>query len=81
MAHVLCDIIIGFRCTDPDNDLSIARSILAEFEKAFLLKAGSFQLGDARPISMGWSVAKLFVSLELAQKLYENNSYEIEMAD
>lgn len=81
MAHILCDIIIDFRSTDMENELRIALSILAEFEKLFGLQPGSFQLGDARPIAMGWSVAKLFISLELAQKLYENNSYEIENAE
>ena len=81
MAQILCDIVIDFQSTDPDEDLKIAFSILAEFEKLFDLQAGSFELGDARPISMGGSVARLFVSLELAQKLYENNSYEIENAD
>jgi hypothetical protein len=81
LAHVLCDIIIDFRSTDPENDLKIARSMLTEYEKLFRLQEGSFQLGEARPISMGWSVAKLFISLELAQRLYENNSFEIERAN
>lgn len=78
MANIIGDIILDFQTTDPDNDVKITHDVLAEAEKAFNLPLGSFELGNAKPLSMGWSMAKLFVSLELAQKLYDNNSYQIE---
>lgn len=78
LVNIICDIIVDFQTTDPDKDIKIAHSILAEFEKRFSLSTGSFQLGSVNQIPMGWSVVKIFLSLELAQKLYENNSYEID---
>jgi hypothetical protein len=78
MVNILCDIIIDFQTTEPERDITIAHSILEGFEKLFNLPTGSFQLGSINQIPMGWSVVKIFLSLELAQKLYENNSYEID---
>ena len=78
MVHILCDVILDFQTTNPDKDINFARSILAEFEKLFNLLPGSFQLDDPKSSSMGWAFTKLFLSLELAQKLYENNSREID---
>lgn len=78
MATIIGDIIIDFQTTDPENDIKIAHDVLAEAEKAFNLPLGSFELDNAKPLSMGWSMAKLFLSLEMAQKLYDSNSYQIE---
>lgn len=81
LVNVICDVIIDFLTTNPEQDIKIACAIMNEFEKLFNLQVGSFQLKDAKALPMGWSRAKLFLSLELAQKLYENNSYQIDTAD
>jgi hypothetical protein len=79
MVDVVCDLVIDFQTITPDSDIRLARSVMTEFEKLFDLRDGSFDLGEAQAISMGWSFARLYLSREFAQKLYENNSYEIDM--
>jgi len=76
--EIICDVIIDFKTTKPENDIKVAQTFLCEFEEQFNLEPGSFKLDPPKEASIGWSFAKLFLSLEIAQKLYETNSYEID---
>jgi hypothetical protein len=81
LAVVICDLIFDFMSTDVDNDIESGRRIMSGYQADFNLEGGSVVLEGARTMSMGWSFVKLFLSLEFAQKLYENNSYEIDNSD
>ena len=64
--------------TDAIRDLSAAHKLLEEYKRVLNADDGAYVLNDPQAISIGWSFSKLFPSLEFAQKLYDNNSFEID---
>ena len=67
------DFIFDFQSTDFESDRKIAEQALSLYKTAWSLPKDAFVMGKPEAISMGWSFAKLFLSMELVQKLHENN--------
>ena len=76
--QAIADFIIDFQSTDFESDAAIARKVFCHYVKSFNLGENSFVLESPQRFSMGWSFTKMFLSLELVQLFYDNNSYEIE---
>lgn len=73
------DFTIDFQTHDYDHDAKLARAFLDDTRSKLLPDdPGAFVVSDTRSSAAGWSFGKLFLSLEFVQKLYEENSYEIE---
>jgi len=74
------DFIFDFQSTDFESDRKAAERVVSAYQKIWNLPDDVFIIGKPAPF-MGWSLAKLFLSLELVAKLYDNNSSEIERQD
>jgi hypothetical protein len=71
--------ILDFQTTNFESDSKIARDVLYGYQKLCNLydDRNTFALDD--PVSSaGWSFAKLFLSGEFIEKIYEVNSNEID---
>jgi hypothetical protein len=72
--------ILDFQTTNFESDSQIARDMLCEYQKICNLydDRSTFALDD--PVSSaGWSFAKLFLSGEFIEKIYEVKSNEIDL--
>jgi hypothetical protein len=76
---VLSTFILDFQTRNFGSDSKIAIEILSEYRKIcnFDNDYNSFAL-DYQVSSAGWSFAKLFLSGQFVEKLYETNSNEID---
>ena len=76
------DFTIDFQSQHYDNEAALARKILTDLLAMLKMKDPSshFGISDTRSTVAGWSFGKLFLSLELVQKLYETNRNEIEQS-
>jgi hypothetical protein len=68
--------ILDFQTINFESDSEIARNLLNEYQSSLKLQ-NAFALDE--PITTaGWSFAKLFLSAEFVEKLYERNGREID---
>ena len=72
---IIGTFILDFQTTHFESDAKIAIDMLSDYQRMFKL-GDSFAL-DPPVQSAGWSFAKLFLSGELVETIYNSQIYEI----
>lgn len=81
----IIDYVLDFQSTDFESDSKVVFDLFAEYQRMLKLdnedgekEQHLFRISQPQDLA-GWSFAKLFLAGKFVQKIYEANSYEIEL--